>query len=206
MFTGIVTAVGRITKVTPLAQGGEDAGFRVVVHAPGFLRAETKIGDSIAIQGACMTVVAMEGDEFHVDVSRESLNQTAGLGEPGEVNLEHAIRLGDTLDGHIVSGHVDGTGVVTAFGPVGESWSLRIQVPHDLGRYMARKGSVTVNGVSLTVNSVQDTDTGCEFGINLIPHTVEVTTLKNLKPGVRVNIEVDMIARYCERLLGARAG
>lgn len=205
MFTGIVTAVGRITEVTPLAQGGKDAGVRVVVHAPGFLRSSTRLGDSIAIQGACMTVVAMHGEEFHVDVSRESLNHTAGLGEPGEVNLEHAMRLGDSLDGHIVSGHVDGTGVVTRFEPVGESWALQIQVSHELGRYMARKGSVTVNGVSLTVNTVSDADAGCEIGINLIPHTVEVTTLKALKEGARVNIEVDMIARYCERLLGARA-
>lgn len=203
MFTGIVTAVGRITEVTPL--GGADAGVRLVVHAPGFLRETTRLGDSIAIQGACMTVVAIHGDDFHVDVSRESLARTVGLGEPGEVNLEHAMRLGDSLDGHIVSGHVDGTGVVTAFEPVGESWSLRIQVPPELGRYMAYKGSVTVNGVSLTVNAVNDTSSGCEFGINLIPHTVQVTTLKHLRPGSRVNIEVDMIARYCERLLGARA-
>lgn len=204
MFTGIITAVGRIVEVTPLDKGASDAGVRLVVRAPGFLRDSTRIGDSIAIQGACMTVVAMQGDDFHVDVSRESLNRTVGLAEPGEVNLEHAMRLGDTLDGHIVSGHVDGTGVVTAFEPVGESWSLCIRVAAELGRYMAYKGSVTVNGVSLTVNSVHDTGDGCDFGINLIPHTVQVTTLKDLRAGAQVNIEVDMIARYCERLLGAR--
>lgn len=205
MFTGIVTAIGRITEVTPLSRGEHDAGVRLAVHAPGFLRDTTRLGDSIAIQGACMTVVAMQGDTFQVDVSRESLNRTEGLGAPGEVNLEHAMRLGDTLDGHMVSGHVDGTGTVTVFEPVGESWNLRILVSAELGRYMARKGSVTVNGVSLTVNTVEDGAEGCEIGINLIPHTIQVTTLKALKPGARVNIEIDMIARYCERLLGARA-
>jgi len=205
MFTGIVTAIGRITEVRPVAQGGQDAGVKLSIHAPGFLREDSKLGDSIAIQGACMTVVALQKDGFEVDVSRESLNRTVGLGEPGEVNLEHAMRLGDTIDGHIVSGHVDGTGEVTAFEPVGESWNLRIRVAHELGRYMAYKGSVTVNGVSLTVNAVNDSSEGCEIGINLIPHTVQVTTLKNLQPGAGVNIEVDMIARYCERLLGARA-
>jgi riboflavin synthase len=204
MFTGIITSVGRIVKVSPLAEGGGDAGVRLVISAPGFLRETTRIGDSIAIQGACMTVVAMQGDEFQVDVSRESLSRTVGLDQPGDVNLEHAMRLGDTLDGHIVSGHVDGTGTVTGFEPVGESWSLRILLPAALGRYMAYKGSVTVNGVSLTVNSVNDRDDGCEIGINLIPHTVQVTTLKSLQRGARVNIEVDMIARYCERLLGGR--
>lgn len=205
MFTGIVSAIGRITEVRPLAQGGQDTGVKLSIHAPGFLRDDSKLGDSIAIQGACMTVVALRADGFEVDVSRESLNRTVGLGETGEVNLEHAMRLGDTLDGHIVSGHVDGTGRVTAFEPVGESWSLRISVPHELGRYMAYKGSVTVNGVSLTVNAVDDTSDGCQISINLIPHTVQVTTLKSLKAGAAVNIEVDMIARYCERLLGARA-
>ena len=204
MFTGIVSAVGRITEITPLAAGDHNAGVRLSIQAPGFLRPETKLGDSIAIQGACMTVVALHEDGFQVDVSRESLNRTVGLSEPGGVNLEHAMRLGDTLDGHIVSGHVDGTGVVTRFEPVGESWDLRIRVSPELGRYMAYKGSVTVNGVSLTVNSVDDTLEGCEFGINLIPHTVQVTTLNSLKAGAHVNIEIDMLARYCERLLGAR--
>ncbi len=205
MFTGIVTAVGRITDVSPLAHGGQESGVRLVIHAPGFLRESSRLGDSIAIQGACMTVVAMQGDEFHVDVSRESLNRTVGLGEPREVNLEHAMRLGDTLDGHIVSGHVDGTGEVTVFEPVGESWNLRVRMPYALGRYMAYKGSVTINGVSLTVNTVADSEAGCEIGINLIPHTVQVTTLKSLERGQHVNVEVDMIARYCERLLGSRA-
>lgn len=204
MFTGIVTAIGRITKVVPLAQGNQDAGVRLFIEAPGFLRPENKLGDSIAIQGACMTVVAMDDRGFQVDVSRESLNRTVGLDAVGEVNLEHAMRLGDTLDGHIVSGHVDGAGEVISFEQVGESWSLRILVSHELGRYMAYKGSVTVNGVSLTVNSVEDSNQGCVIGINLIPHTVQVTTLKHLREGLQVNIEVDMISRYCERLLGDR--
>lgn len=204
MFTGIVTAIGRITRVSPLADGGQDAGLRLFIEAPGFLRPDNKLGDSIAIQGACMTVVAMDQDGFQVDVSRESLNRTVGLDGAGEVNLEHAMRLGDTLDGHIVSGHVDGKGEVTRFEQAGESWNLSIRVPQSLGRYMAYKGSVTVNGVSLTVNSVEDQTEGCEISINLIPHTVQVTTLKRLKPGAAVNIEIDMIARYCERLLGAR--
>jgi len=205
MFTGIVTAIGRIVEVAPLGQGNQDAGVRLHIRAPGFLRESSRLGDSIAIQGACMTVVSIQEDGFQVDVSRESLNRTVGLDALGEVNLEHAMRLGDSLDGHIVSGHVDGTGVVTVFEPVGESWSLRIMVPADLGRYMAYKGSVTVNGVSLTVNSVDDSAAGCEIGINLIPHTLQVTTLKHLGEGVRVNIEIDMLARYCERLLGDRA-
>lgn len=204
MFTGIVTAIGRITKVDPLADGTQNAGLRLHIEAPGFLRPDNKLGDSIAIQGACMTVVGMDADGFQVDVSRESLNRTVGLDAAGEVNLEHAMRLGDTLDGHIVSGHVDGTGDVTRFEKVGESWNLSLRVPQSLGRYMAYKGSVTVNGVSLTVNAVEDQATGCEISINLIPHTVQVTTLKHLKVGAAVNIEIDMIARYCERLLGTR--
>ncbi len=205
MFTGIVSAIGRISDIHPLAEGGADAGLRLTIQAPGFLREDTRLGDSIAIQGACMTVVAMQKDAFQVDVSRESLLRTAGLDAKGDVNLEHAMRLGDTLDGHMVSGHIDGTGIVSVFEPVGESWKLRIRLPHELGRYMAYKGSVTVNGVSLTVNAVDDLPDGCEIEINLIPHTIEVTTLKSLRVGTKVNIEVDMIARYCERLLGARA-
>jgi riboflavin synthase len=200
MFTGIVAAVGRITQVAELDPGNAASGVRLVISVPNFLRETTRLGDSIAIQGACMTVVSMAQDEFTVDVSRESLNRTVGLNAPGEVNLEHALRLGDSLDGHLVSGHVDGMGVVSHFAPVGESWELRIAVPHDLARFMAYKGSVTVNGVSLTVNRVSDTDAGCEISINLIPHTIQVTTLKHLQAGSRVNLEVDMLARYVDRL------
>lgn len=201
MFTGIVAAVGAITAVKPLAEGGQDSGIRLNVHAPGFLRPETKLGDSIAIQGACMTVVELHEDRFSVDVSRESLSLTAGLDAPGEVNLEHALRLGDSLDGHLVSGHVDGLGTVAKFEPVGESWDLRIDVPANLAKYLAYKGSITVNGVSLTVNQVHDHDNGCRIHINLIPHTVQVTTLKHLRAGSAVNLEVDTIARYVERIV-----
>lgn len=201
MFTGIVSAVGRIVDVESLQQGQENAGVRLTVHAPDFSLEKTKLGDSIAIQGACMTVVELDKDTFKVDVSRESLNRTTGLHAPGEVNLEHALRLGDTLDGHLVSGHVDGLGQVTHFAPVGESWDLRINVPAELAKYLAYKGSVTVNGVSLTVNQVDDHDHGCEIRINLIPHTVQVTTLKHLTLGDAVNIEIDTIARYVERMV-----
>ncbi len=199
MFTGIVAAVGRITDVKPL--GGDEAGVRVTVRVgAGFLRDTNKLGDSIAIQGACMTVVELSADSFSVDVSRESLRRTVGLDQKGEVNLEHALRMGDSLDGHLVSGHVDGLGEVSHFGQVGESWDLRIRVPQSMARYMAYKGSVAVNGVSLTVNRVDDDAAGCEIHINLIPHTVQVTTLKHLSAGSLVNLEVDMIARYVERM------
>jgi riboflavin synthase len=201
MFTGIVAAVGRIETVAPL--GTEpNAGVRLTVRAGALDLADVAIGDSIAIQGACMTVIAKTGETFDVDVSRESLNCTVGLGEPGEVNLEKALTAHERLGGHIVSGHVDGLGTVTRFAPVGESHELRVLAPREIGRYLAYKGSVTVNGVSLTVNSVDDRDDGCEFSINLIPHTVEVTTLKHLSAGSRVNLEVDLIARYVERMLG----
>ena len=200
MFTGIVQAVGRISSVDPLQQGN-DAGVRLTVQAPDFPLTRTRLGDSIAIQGACMTVVEFSDHTFKVDVSRESLNRTVGLAAPGEVNLEHAMRLGDSLDGHLVSGHVDGVGEVARFEPVGESFLLQINVPQTLAHYMAYKGSVAINGVSLTVNEVVDTETGCRIAINLIPHTVQVTTLKHLAPGTPVNLEVDTIARYVDRML-----
>ncbi len=205
MFTGIVAAVGKIIRVSPFNNGQEDAGVRLTISAGGFLRDSSKLGDSIAIQGACMTVVELEPDAFSVDVSRESLNRTVGLDQPGDVNLEHALRMGDSLDGHLVSGHVDGMGVVTRFEPVGESWDLRIDVPADLAKYLAYKGSITVNGVSLTVNRVEDHAAGCEIRINLIPHTVQVTTLKHLVAGQGVNLEIDMMARYVERMIALQS-
>ncbi|MCI2809038.1 riboflavin synthase [Eoetvoesiella caeni] len=204
MFTGIVAAVGKVVDVSPLQGGSDEAGVRLTIQAPGFSLAATRLGDSIAIQGACMTVVEFSGNTFKVDVSRESLNLTTGLDTAGEVNLEHALKLGDSLDGHLVSGHVDGLGKVTHFEPVGESWDLRIHVPAKLAKYLAYKGSITVNGVSLTVNQVDDQADGCEIRINLIPHTVQVTTLKNLRAGTPVNLEIDMIARYVERMMGAQ--
>ena len=205
MFTGIVAAVGRIESVTPLGAAAEaaDAGVRLRIAAGGLDLSDVIIGDSIAIQGACMTVIAMAPDAFDVEVSRESLDKTVGLDHPGRVNLEKALRLADRLGGHMVSGHVDGLGEVVHFAPVGESHELRIRAPRELARYLAYKGSVVVNGVSLTVNRVADEADGCEFSINLIPHTVEVTTLQELKPGARVNLEIDLIARYVERMLSA---
>lgn len=204
MFTGIVAAVGRIDSVTPLGdQNTDNAGVRLQIDAGGLDLSDVQIGDSIAIQGACMTVVALQPGRFDVEVSRESLDKTSGLAQPGRVNLEKALRLADRLGGHLVSGHVDGLGEVTHFAPVGESHELRIRAPRELARYLAYKGSVVVNGVSLTVNRVADQADGCEFSINLIPHTIEVTTLQELRPGVKVNLEIDLIARYVERMLSA---
>lgn len=204
MFTGIISAVGKISEVQALDAQDSDAGLRLKIEAAGFDLSRCKLGDSIAIQGACMTVVALHEQAFSIDISRESLNRTAGLDQENEVNLEHAMRLGDTLDGHMVLGHVDGVGTVSAFQPIGESFELRILAPLSLAKYLAYKGSVTVNGVSLTINEVVDQSQGCEISINLIPHTVSVTTLKNLTVGSAVNLEVDAIARYVERMLSVQ--
>ncbi|GGC10964.1 riboflavin synthase subunit alpha [Oxalicibacterium flavum] len=199
MFTGIVAAVGTITSISPL--GDHDAGHRLDIDAGGLPLADVALGDSITVNGACMTVVAKTDQSFVVDVSRESLNCTVGLDAPGEVNLEKAVTLSERLGGHLVSGHVDGVGEVTRFEQVGESWLLAVAAPKELAPYLAFKGSIVINGVSLTVNSVTDTPSSCEFAVNLIPHTVQVTTLKHLKAGAKVNLEVDLIARYCERIL-----
>ena len=201
MFTGIVAAVGRIERRQPLGDG-----FRLIVDAGPLDLADVAIGDSIAIQGACMTAVAVGAGHFEVEVSRESLGKTVGLDREGEVNLEKALRLSDRLGGHLVSGHVDGLGAVDRFEPVAESWLLQVRVPPELSRYFAYKGSATVNGVSLTVNSVTDTSDGCLIAINLIPHTIAVTTLRHLAVGDRVNLEVDLIARYVERMLQGQDG
>ena len=198
MFSGIVQAIGTIEKVEPL-----EAGVRLTIEAGTLQLADTKVGDSIAMNGACMTVTSIAGNRFSVDVSRESLNVTAGLGAPGKVNLEKAMALGDRIDGHLVTGHVDGIGEVTAFEQLGESTRLEVRAPADLGRYIARKGSITVDGVSLTVNRVADEAAGTTFEVNLIPHTLEVTTLSNLAAGSRLNLEIDLIARYIERVLSA---
>lgn len=194
MFTGIVAATGKITHVSAL-----EKGVRLSVDAGALDLADVAIGDSISHNGVCLTVVAKSGNSFEVDVSQETLSCTVGLDAPGEVNLEKAMRLSDRLGGHLVSGHVDGVGEVVSFKPVGESHELVIRAPAALAKYISRKGSITVNGVSLTTNSVD----GAEFSINLIPHTVEVTTLKHLQPGRCVNLEVDLLARYVERMLGA---
>lgn len=195
MFTGIVAGIGRITHRQPLEEG-----VRLTVSAPGFDLSDVGIGDSIAHGGVCLTVIAKKKGSYQVDVSKETLNCTTGLdaGGHGEVNLEKALRLADRLGGHLVSGHVDGVGDVVRFDPVGESHELVIKAPKALAKYIARKGSITVDGVSLTTNAVK----GRKFSINLIPHTVEVTTLKHLQPGSRVNLEIDLIARYAERIMG----
>lgn len=206
MFTGIVAAVGSIQSVKPL-EGGSFAGVRLQIDAGALQLHDVALGDSIAINGACMTVVEKTGTAFAVDVSRESLNRTAGLDQPGEVNLEKALTLAERLGGHLVSGHVDGLGTVHSFEPVGESCRLVVDAPQELGKYLAYKGSIVVNGVSLTVNSVEDLEADgakvCRFSINLIPHTIAVTTLRHLRAGSKVNLEIDLIARYVERMLSA---
>lgn len=192
MFTGIVAATGRITHLQAL-----EKGLRLTVHAPALGLDDVALGDSIAHNGVCLTVIEKTGDQYRIDVSRETLDCTVGLDAPGEVNLEKALRLADRLGGHLVSGHVDGVGTVLKFAPVGESHELVIRAPEALAKYIARKGSICVDGVSLTTNRVE----GADFSINLIPHTVQVTTLKRLAAGARVNLEVDLIARYVERML-----
>lgn len=208
MFTGIVAAVGKIESVKPL-EGGSFAGVRLDINAGGLPLADVALGDSIAINGACMTVVEKDATNFRVDVSRESLNKTVGLDTLTEVNLEKALTLNERLGGHLVSGHVDGLGVVRKFEPVGESWELVIEAPHELAKFLAYKGSIVVNGVSLTVNRITDIGTGadlvCQFSINLIPHTISVTTLKHLKVDAKVNLEIDLIARYVERMVSVGA-
>ena len=208
MFTGIVAAIGKIESVTPL-EGGSFAGVRLDINAGGLPLADVALGDSIAINGACMTVVEKDDSSFRVDVSRESLNCTVGLDTLTEVNLEKALTLNERLGGHLVSGHVDGLGVVRKFEAVGESWELVIEAPKSLAKYLAFKGSIVVNGVSLTVNRVDDLGAGdalvSQFSINLIPHTISVTTLKHLRAGSKVNLEIDLIARYVERMLSLKA-
>jgi riboflavin synthase len=208
MFTGIITGLGRIVAIH--SQGSSsDHGKRLTIETPAGYLDDVALGDSIALNGACMTATALDAahNQFSIDISAESLAKTCGLAEPGIINLEKALRAHDRLGGHLVSGHVDGIGSVSHFAQVGESWELRIRAPQELGKYLAYKGSITVNGVSLTVNQVSDLtgDTnhapGCEISINLIPHTVQNTALGQLGQGSPVNLEIDLIARYVERML-----
>ena len=195
MFSGIIADVGLINRAED-----RDGGLRLSVAAEALGMDDVRIGDSIAVNGVCLTVVALAGNKFTVDVSRETLNCTVGLErQGGRVNLEKALRLSDRLGGHLVSGHVDGVGEVVAFTDIGESWQLVVRAPQKLAKYIAVKGSITINGVSLTVNHVA----GSEFEVNLIPHTLEVTTLNELKAGAKVNLEIDLIARYVERMMQA---
>jgi riboflavin synthase len=203
MFTGIITGVGRIVAVHPLGSSLAH-GKRLTIQTPPSYLDDVTPGDSIALNGACMTATTLEpaANRFSVDVSAESLDKTCGLDDSGPVNLEKALRANDRLGGHIVSGHVDGIGQVSHFAQVGESWELRIAAPAGLAKYLAYKGSITVNGVSLTVNRVHDLpDERCEISINLIPHTVSNTALGSLASGSHVNLEIDLIARYVERML-----
>ncbi|MCW5621937.1 MAG: riboflavin synthase [Burkholderiales bacterium] len=198
MFTGIVATTGTIERIS-----ATDRGMRMVVRAPDLDLSDVESGDSICVDGVCLTAIGFEEEEaFVVDVSQETIDRTAGFRLGAQVNLEKALRLSDRLGGHLVSGHVDGCGEVLRFEPVGESWLLELRCEAGLEKYIARKGSVTVNGVSLTVNRVQEGD----FSINLIPHTLQVTNLHALAVGVRVNLEVDLLARYLERLLEAGGG
>ena len=193
MFTGIIAAVGHIQHIAPQLQG-----VRATIACAGFSLEDVAIGDSIACNGVCLTVVEKNSATFSVDISQETLRCSVGLDQIGfEVNLEKAMRLSDRLGGHLVSGHVDAVGVVVSFAPVGASWALRIRLPEELAKFVAPKGSITIHGVSLTVNHVE----GAEFSINIIPHTFTATSLKRLAVGVRVNIEVDLIARYLAQLI-----
>ena len=208
MFTGIITGVGRIVASRDLGSSLQH-GKRLTIGCPPAYLDDVGLGDSIALNGACMTVTSLDlhKQQFTIDISAESLARTTGLArQDAQVNLEKALRASDRLGGHIVTGHVDGVGTVNSFAPIGESWELRIQAPAELAKYLAYKGSVAVNGVSLTVNRVADNADGCEISINLIPHTVQHTTLGLLKAGAGVNLEIDTVARYVERMLAAGVG
>lgn len=194
MFTGIIQAVGELREVLPRA-----GGISIIVATEGLDFDDVQLGDSIAVNGVCLTVVEQIGKTFRADVSDATLGCTTGLGQLGRVNLEKALRLADRLGGHLVSGHVDGIGNVTLFKRIGESFHLEVSIPKALARFVAAKGSVCINGVSLTTNSVD----GEVFSVNLIPHTLAVTTLGDLKIGDAVNIEVDLIARYVDRMRAA---
>jgi riboflavin synthase len=195
MFSGIIADVGIITRADD-----RNGGLRLSVSTKALGMDDVQLGDSIAVNGVCLTVVEKKSEIFTVDVSRETLNCTVGLEVQGaRVNLEKALRLADRLGGHMVSGHVDGVGEVVAFTDIGESWKLVARAPQALAKYIAVKGSITINGVSLTVNEVD----GAAFSVNLIPHTLAVTTLSDLRAGAKVNLEIDLIARYVERMMQA---
>lgn len=202
MFTGIITAVAAIVEV---CAKGDTAGHgkRLTIEAPAGYLDDVGLGDSIALNGACMTVTAMDPSRqrFSIDISAESLAKTACLDRVGRINLEKALRAQDRLGGHIVSGHVDGIGQVQQLARVGESWELVVRAPLELGKFLAYKGSVAINGASLTINRVHDTPEGTDIHINLIPHTIDNTALGSLAQGSKVNLEVDTVARYCERML-----
>ena len=201
MFTGIIEATGRIetAEVTP-------ENTRLAINAPKLGLHNVAIGDSVAVNGCCLTVVAKSPETFSVDVSNETLSLTTGFPLGSEVNLEKSLRFGDRLGGHLVSGHIDGVGLVTVMDDLGASWRLEIEAPKELAKFVARKGSITVNGVSLTVNKVSDAPIGStKFEINIIPHTHQITTIRRLRQGAKVNLEIDQLARYVERILQTQA-
>jgi riboflavin synthase len=194
MFTGIVQAVGRIATAQAMSDG-----LKLTLDAGTLDLSDLGVGDSVAVSGCCLTIVAIDQAKLAFDVSAETLRCTARLDRPGPVNLEKALRLSDRLGGHLMAGHVDGVGIVTGLereGSDGENVELEIEAPAELARFVASKGSIAVDGVSLTINAVA----GRRFSVNLIPHTLAVTTLGSLASGARVNLEVDMIARYVARL------
>lgn len=199
MFTGIIQAVGRVTGVDE-----QDGDLRLRITADGPAWRDYDLGESIAVNGVCLTAVALHDDGFDTDVSRETMNVTAlkGLTVGSRVNLEPSLALGDRLGGHLVTGHVDCVGTVRSRRPDGKSLRLDIAIPREFSRYVARKGSVTVDGVSLTVNAVSED----AFSVNIIPHTADVTIIGDYRPGTEVNIEVDLVARYLERLLSGGDG
>ena len=197
MFTGIIETTGTIEKADVTS-----ANTRLIIHAPRLGLHNVAIGDSISVSGCCLTVVEKTAQTFSVDVSQETLSLTQGLVQGAEVNLEKSLRFGDRLGGHLVSGHVDGLGTVTAMEDLGASWRLEIKASSELKKYIARKGSITINGISLTVNSVRDLNDGnALFEMNIIPHTHQVTTIRGLISGSKVNLEIDLVARYIERML-----
>jgi len=195
MFTGIIADVGTIADIQD-----REGGLRLRIATNRLDMSDVQLGDSIAVNGVCLTAIKLEDKSFSVDVSRETLHCTVGLEQQGaQVNLEKALRLADRLGGHLVSGHVDGVGEVQEFVNLGESWKLRVHAPKALAKFIAAKGSITINGVSLTVNKVE----GAVFEVNLIPHTLQETTLKVLHVDSRVNLEIDLIARYVERMMSS---
>ncbi|QDC43750.1 riboflavin synthase [Methylophilus medardicus] len=191
MFTGIIQTVGRIAEVVP---HGEDCALRIEAEELGMQ--DVQLGDSIAVNGVCLTVTAFDAHSFNVMVSKVTFEVTHGLSKPGPVNLEKAMRLSDRLGGHLVTGHVDAIGTITTLAPVGECWLLKIRAPHAISKYIAKKGSLCVNGISLTVNEISQD----EVSINLIPHTMEHTMMQYANAGDPVNLEIDLIARYVERM------
>jgi riboflavin synthase len=191
MFTGIIQATGKITSITP---SGDDVKLQIEVGVLDM--SDVKTGDSIAVNGVCLTAIKFDATSFEAHVSKETLNCTVGLDSPKIINLEKALQLSERLGGHLVSGHVDGVGQVVRFESVGDCWLLMVRAPHNISRYIAVKGSIAIDGVSLTVNSIEKD----VFSMNLIPHTLEKTSLQYLGVGSRVNLEVDLIARYVERM------